>query len=67
MVTDDELLAEAKTELAMQQEALIRYRNFRDKLAKEGYSPLGIWDAAIMGTEATIKAINDYIALFSNE
>ena len=65
MNTHSELLSEAKNELAMQEEALARYREVRERLAKEGNRPLNAMDDVISGTEASITTIHDYIALIS--
>lgn len=65
MKARDELLTEAKTELAMQEEALARYRKVREKLSIEGNRPLNAMDEVITGTEESITTIHDYIALIS--
>ena len=62
-----ELLTEAKNELAMQEEALARYRKVRDSLSQEGNRPLDAIDEVILGTEASITTMYDYIALISDE
>lgn len=65
MNANHELLTEAKNELAMQEEALARYRKVRDELSREGNRPLHAMDDVISGTEASITTIHDYIALIS--
>jgi len=62
-----ELLIEAKNELAMQEEALARYRKVRDNLSSDGIRPLDAIDDVILGTEASITTMYDYIALISDE
>ena len=62
-----ELLIEAKNELAMQEEALARYRKVRDSLSSDGMRPLDAIDDVILGTEASITTMYDYIALISDE
>ena len=60
-----ELLTEAKNELAMQEEALARYRKVREGFPIEGSRDLSAMDNVISGTEASITTIHDYIALIS--
>ena len=62
-----ELLTEAKNELAMQEEALARYRTVREKLSTDGNRPLKAMDDVILGAEESITTIHDYIALISVE
>ena len=67
MTAHDELLTEAKNELARQEEALARYRNVRQRFPNEENHALGAMDDVIAGTEASITTIQDYIALISEE
>ena len=63
----DELLTEAKKELAIQEEDLARYRKVRQRLSIRGNHPLYAIDEVISGTEASITTIYDYIDLISEE